>query len=185
MLDAYLARANYYLTRDIPNYESARSDAELASVISPSPYAYIYLAQALTWVWERMKKRSKRPGRPTNSISPIWKPIWYWRRPYIANEDFDSALAPLNTIALYDPQNSEANALLAEINFEQGNYQEVIDYATRAIQKNRQDGKAYFLRGRSYMELEEYKKAYDDLRLAQGYQPFVPETQPLAWDRSA
>ena len=80
---------------------------------------------------------------------------------------------------LYDPQNSTANALLAEINFAMGNYQEVIDYATLAIQKNRQDGKAYFIRGRAYMELEDYEKAYEDLKLAQAYRPFIPE--PNLW----
>jgi tetratricopeptide (TPR) repeat protein len=98
---------------------------------------------------------------------------------YIANEDFDSALASLNTFVLYDPQNSTANALLAEINFAEGNYQEVIDFATRAIQKNRQDGKAYFIRGRAYMEMEDYEKAYEDLKLAQAYRPFIAE--PNLW----
>lgn len=175
MLDAYLARANFYLNRDIPNYEAARSDAELASVISPSPFAYIYLSQALMGLGKN--EEALEAARKANELDfTNLEGYLVLAQAFIANEDYESALAPLNTIALYDPQNSEANYLLAQINFDSGNYQDVIDYATRAIQKNRQDGKAYYLRGRSYMELEDYKKAYDDLKLAQGYQPFVPET---------
>jgi tetratricopeptide (TPR) repeat protein len=178
MLDAYLARANYYLTREIPNYESARSDAELASVISPSPYAYIYLAQAYLGLGKN--EEALEAARKANELDfTNLEAYQVLAEAYIANDDFDSALAPLNTVALYDPQNSKSNALLARINFEKGNYQEVIDFATRAIQKNKQDGPAYYLRGRSYLELEDYEKAYEDLRLAQAYQPFVPE--PNLW----
>jgi len=141
MLDAYLARANYYLNREIPNYESARSDAELASVISPSPYAYIYLAQAYLGLGKN--EEALEAARKANELDfTNLEAYLVLAEAYIANDDFDSALAPLNTVALYDPQNSKSNALLAKINFEKGNYQEVIDYATRTIQKNRQDGPA-------------------------------------------
>jgi tetratricopeptide (TPR) repeat protein len=175
MLDAYLARANYYLTREIPNYQLARSDAEVATVLSPSPYAYIYLARAYLGLGEN--EEALEAAKKANELDfTNLEAYLTLAQAYIANKDFDSALAPLNTLALYEPQNSAANALLARINFEKGNYQEVIDYATRAIQKNRQDGNAYYLRGRAYMEMEEYKLAYDDLKLAQAYQPFVPET---------
>jgi tetratricopeptide (TPR) repeat protein len=175
MLDAYLARANYYLTREIPNYESARSDAELASVISPSPYAYIYLARAYLGLGkneEALEAASKANELDFTNLEAYL----VLAQAYIANKDFDNALAPLNTLSLYDPQNGTANQLLAEINFEKGNYQEVIDSATRAIQKNRQDGKAFYIRGRAYMELGDYEKAYADLKLGQAYQPFIPET---------
>jgi tetratricopeptide (TPR) repeat protein len=175
MLDAYLARANYYLTREIPNYESARSDAELASLISPSPYAYIYLARAYLGLGkneEALEAASKANELDFTNLEAYL----VLAQAYIANKDFDSALAPLNTLSLYDPQNGTANQLLAEINFEKGNYQEVIDSATRAIQKNRQDGKAFYIRGRAYMELGDYEKAYADLKLGQAYQPFIPET---------
>jgi tetratricopeptide (TPR) repeat protein len=178
MLDAYLARANYYLSREIPNYESARSDAEVASVISPSPYAYIYLAQAYMGLGKN--EEALEAAKKANELDfTNLEAYLVLAQAYIANKDFDSALAPLNTISLYDPQNGTVNQLLAEINFEKGNYQEVIDSATRAIQKNRQDGKAYFIRGRAYMELEDYEKAYEDLKLAQAYRPFIPE--PNLW----
>jgi len=178
MLGAYLARANFYLNKDIPNYQAAYLDAETASTLSPSPYAYIYMAQALLGLGKNSE--ALETARKANELDLTnLEGYQVLAQSMVANGDYESALGPLNTVALYDPLNTTVNALLAEINYQQGNYDKVIDFATKAIQRNRQDGNAYFLRGKAYMALEDFEKAYDDLRLAQAYQPFAPE--PNIW----
>jgi tetratricopeptide (TPR) repeat protein len=178
MLDAYLARADFYLNRDIPNYQAAYSDAETASTLSPSPYAYIYMAQAQLGLGkdsaalETARKAAELDLTNLDGYQVLAEAM-------IANGDYESALGPLNTIALYDPQNNKVNALLAEINYQQGNYDKVIDFGTKALQRNRQDSKAYLLRGKAYLAMEEYQKAYEDLKLAQAYSPFSPEPNIL------
>jgi tetratricopeptide (TPR) repeat protein len=178
MLDAYLARANFYLGRDIPNYQAAYLDAETASTLSPSPYAYIYMAQALLGLGkdsEALETARKASDLDFTNLDGYL----VLAQAMIANGDYENALGPLNTVALYDPQNYKVNALLAEINYQQGHYDKVIDFATRAIQRNRQDGKAYLIRGKAYLAMEEYQLAYEDLKLAQAYSPFSPEPNIL------
>jgi tetratricopeptide (TPR) repeat protein len=174
MLDAYLARAYHYLNRDIPDYEAARVDAEKAYLLSPSPLAYMYLAQAYLGLGKNTE--ALEAARKANELDITNLDAYLvLAQAYLANDDFESALAPLKTVTLYDPQNDEVNALLAEVNFKQGHYDEVIDFATKALQRNRQNGKAYLMRGKAYLAQEEYDKAYDDLKLAQALQPYVPE----------
>jgi tetratricopeptide (TPR) repeat protein len=178
MLEAYLARANFYLNQDIPNYQAAYLDAETASTLSPSPFAYIYMAQALLGMGknsdalEKAKKANELDSTNLDGYLVLAQAM-------IANGDHEGAVGPLNTVALYDPQNTAVNALLGEINYQQGNYDKAIDFATKAIQRNRQDGKAYLLRGKAYLAMEEYDQAYEDLKLAQAYQPFMPEPNIL------
>ena len=178
MLDAYLARANYFLNRDIPDYESARVDAEKASVLSPSPLAYMYLAQAYLGLGKNPEALESAKKANELDITNL-DAYLVLAQAFLANGDFESALAPLNTVVLYDPQNDDVNALLAEVNFKQGHYDEVIDYATKSLQRNRQNGKAYLMRGKAYLAKEEYDKAYDDLKLAQALRPYVPEPNIL------
>jgi tetratricopeptide (TPR) repeat protein len=174
MLDAYLARAQYYLNREIPDYEAARVDAEKAYLLSPSPLAYIYLAQA--YLGQGKNSEALEAAQKANELDITNLDAYLvLAQAYLANGDFEHALGPLKTVTLYDPQNDQVNALLAEVNFKQGNYDEVIDFATKALQRNRQNGKAYLMRGKAYLEQEEYDKAYDDLKLAQALQPYVPE----------
>ncbi len=174
MLDAYLARANHYLNREIPDYEAARVDAEKAYLLSPSPLAYMYLAQAYLGLGKNPE--ALEAARKANELDITNLDAYLvLAQAYLANGDFESALAPLKTVTLYDPQNDQVNALLAEVNFKEGYYDEVIDFATKALQRNRQNGKAYLMRGKAYLALEEYDKAYDDLKLAQALQPYIPE----------
>lgn len=174
MLDAYLARAKYYLNRDIPDYESARVDAEKAYLLSPSPLAYMYLAQA--YLGQDKNDEALEAARKANELDITNLDAYLvLAQAYIAKGDFESALSPLSTVVLYDPQNDEVNALLAEVNFKEGHYDEVIDFATKALQRNRQNGKAYLMRGKAYLAQEEYDKAYNDLKLAQALQPYIPE----------
>jgi tetratricopeptide (TPR) repeat protein len=178
MLEAYLARADFYLNRDIPNYQAAYLDAETASTLSPSPFAYIYMAQALLGMGR--DSEALENARKANELDLTnLDGYLVLAQAMIANDDYESALGPLNTVALYDPQNNTVNALLAEINYQQGNYDKVIDFATKAIQRNRQDGKAYLIRGKAYLAREEYQQAYEDLKLAQAYSPFTPEPNIL------
>ena len=174
MLDAYLARANYYLNRDIPDYEAARSDAENATLLSSSPLAYMYLAQAYLGLGRNPEALEAAKKANELDITNL-DAYLVLAQAYLANGDYESALAPLKTVSLYDPQNDEVNALLAQVNFSQGHYDEVIDYATKALERNRQNGKAYLLRGKAYLAQEKYDLAYNDLKLAQALRPYVPE----------
>jgi tetratricopeptide (TPR) repeat protein len=176
--EAYLARAKFNLEKDIPNYQAAYLDAETASTLSPSPVAYILMSRAQLGLGQTEDALAN--ARKANELDMTDLDAYLvLAQALIANNDYEAALGPLNTVALYDPQNVKVNSLLAEINYQQGNYDKVIDYATKAIQRNRMDSKAYLLRGKAYMAMEEYQQAYDDLKLAQAYSPFSPEPNLL------
>jgi tetratricopeptide (TPR) repeat protein len=181
--EAYLERARYYLQvredGQDPDYKAAAKDAQKAVDLNPNaPLAYVLLSEAQIGLGDTQAavEAAKKANELDITILETYRALG---QAYIANKEYDNALALLKTVILYQPDDEEVNALIADLNYKTGNYQEVIDFASKALEKNNRNGTAHLLRGKGYLALEDYEKAYDDLKIAQAFLPYVPEPNIL------
>ncbi|WP_175402733.1 tetratricopeptide repeat protein [Mangrovivirga cuniculi] len=81
-------------------------------------------------------------------------------------ELYSDALDQLNKAKVSGYQAAELDRLLMELNYQAGNYQEAIKFATEILKKDAENSEALITRGMSYYQLSDKDNSFNDLKAA-------------------
>jgi tetratricopeptide (TPR) repeat protein len=166
---AYVERAAYNLANS--DMDAARADVEKALDLDGNSSKAYYILAKIELLSDDYKK-ALVAAQTANELDVTYLPVYLvLGKAYQMNGLFDDAVAALVIYNYNNPGDITAMVSLATGLNAAGYYKDAIDLLDEVILKDKKQAEAYYLRGVSYLGLEEYKKASDDLKLAIAYDP--------------
>ncbi len=168
--EAYIVRAVYFLEKE--KYEKAYDDLEKARELAPnSPLVYYNLAKVY-WAQDELEDALEAAEKALELDLTHLESYLLLGQLYEANGQIDKAKDILETYIDYAEEgDAEALAILGGAYYENGEYEEAIEYLDQAIKLDRYSGTAYYYRGLSYFALDDAKGAVYNLDKANRYVP--------------
>ena len=166
---AYVERAAYFMANN--DIEAARADADKALDLDENSSGAYYILAKIE-LQSGSYKKALIAAQNANELDVTSLPVYLvLGQAYLMNGQFDEAVAALVIYNYNNPGDITAMLSLATGYNAAGNYNDAIDLLNDVILRNKKQAEAYYQRGVAYLALEEFKKASDDFKYANAYDP--------------
>ena len=149
--NTYLDRANYNISQK--NATLAFPDLIKASQLMPDS-ALVQLAYAHAYLLDGDNAKALAAAQKANSIDLTLLPSYLvLGQAYVANEQYQDAIKPLETYLIYKPEDGSAYAWLGQAYAETGEYKLAVDTLNKALALDPTQRQAYVYLGNSNLQL--------------------------------
>ncbi len=160
-IEAYLMRADVRLASDDP--QGALEDLERVEELRPGSAIY-YLTLARVQLAQGLAKDAYASARQANRLDEtLLEGYKVLGQAAAANNDYRTAMQAIDTYLLYAPGDALAYVIQAQGLFLQERYSDTLKVLDQAIGMDRKLVDAYYLRGLTYLELDNGPKALNDM----------------------
>ena len=167
--EAYLDRADFHLVRK--DFKAALSDLEKAGQLMPDS-ALVQLAFARAYLLEGDDAKALTAAQKANSTDLTLLPSFYYLgSAYIANEQYENAIQPLQTYLIYEPEDATAYASLGLAYTKTGDYQSAVEALGLALKLDPNQVRSYVYLAISNLALKNFDDAEYDFKKAVQYYP--------------
>jgi tetratricopeptide (TPR) repeat protein len=155
--EVYLDRANYHLVRK--DFKAALPDLEKASGLMPDS-ALVQVAFAQAYLLQGNNSKALEAAQKANSTDLTLLPSFYYLgAAYIANEQYEDSIKPLQTYLIYEPKDGAAYTLLGQAFTETGQYKPAVDALGEGLQLDPTQVRSYIDLAKSYLGLNDLNNA--------------------------
>ncbi len=167
--DTYLDRANYNL--DHKNATLAFPDLIKASQLMPDS-ALVQMAYARAYILDGDNAKGLAAAEKANSIDVTLLPSYLiLGQAYVANEQYQDAIKPLETYLIYEPEDGSAYATLGQAYARTGAYKPAMDALDKALALDPTQRQVYVDLGNSNLQLGNLVTAQTNFQDALQYYP--------------
>ncbi len=167
--EAYLDRANFNLVRK--DFNAALPDlAKADKLLADSPQVQLGFAQAYLLQGDNQKALAAAQKANDNDLT-LLPSYYYLGKAYIANNQFDKAIKPLQTYLLYETQDGSAYFMLGQALTQIGDFQDAISALNQGLEQDPSQVRSYIFLGVSDLGIDDLDNAEYNFKKAIQYFP--------------